>query len=201
MCDVPCSIDAASTNNQYPMSIKNFEFKARVDNLSDFESKLLALNPDFRGTDYQTDTYFNVKTGRLKLREGNIENSLISYDREDFAGSRQADIILYSHSSDPSLKSILVKHLGIRAVVRKVRKIYFLGNVKFHFDTVEGLGTFIEAEAIDDSNQYTTDQLKTQCDYYLHFFRLTKEQLVGRSYSDLLESEGYQESQQDNFSE
>jgi len=72
--------------------------------------------------------------------------------------------------------------------VSKIRRIYFIGNVKFHFDTVEGLGTFIEAEAIDARDEFTTEQLKAQCDRYLHFFGLAKEQLVDRSYSDLLES-------------
>ena len=43
------------------MNIKNFEFKARVDNLEQFENKLLALQPVFKGVDHQIDTYFNGK--------------------------------------------------------------------------------------------------------------------------------------------
>ncbi len=34
---------------------------------------LLTHGADYKGTDRQTDTYFNVPNGRLKLREGNIE--------------------------------------------------------------------------------------------------------------------------------
>jgi len=182
------------------MKIKNYEFKARVEDLQKYENRLLTLDPEFRGTDHQTDTYFNVEHGRLKLREGNIENALINYDRDDIAGSKKSDVILYRHAPDAALKEILVRQFGIRVVVRKIRRIYFIGNVKFHFDTVEGLGTFIEVEAIDDRDEFTTDQLKEQCDDYLHFFGLTKEQLVDRSYSDLLESNGYQESKPDKFS-
>ncbi len=59
------------------MSILNFEFKAKTEDLDDLEKKLLILNPTFIGEDNQTDTYFNVTQGRLKLREGNIENALI----------------------------------------------------------------------------------------------------------------------------
>jgi len=170
------------------MKIRNYEFKARVDDLREYENKLLTLNPEFIGTDHQTDTYFNVKHGRLKLREGNIENALIDYDRDDIAGSKRSDVILYRHAPDASLKEILVRQFSIRVIVSKIRRIYFIGNVKFHFDTVEGLGTFIEAEAIDARDEFTTEQLKAQCDRYLHFFGLAKEQLVDRSYSDLLES-------------
>ncbi|HLX92720.1 MAG TPA: hypothetical protein VKR32_13610 [Puia sp.] len=61
------------------MSITNFEFKARCHDISLAESKIQSLNPVFVGLDNQTDTYFNVDTGRLKLREGNIENALIYY--------------------------------------------------------------------------------------------------------------------------
>ena len=64
----------------------NFEFKATTNNLSFLENKFLELNPKFIGEDHQADTYFNVEKGRLKLREGNIENSLIYYERKDVAG-------------------------------------------------------------------------------------------------------------------
>jgi adenylate cyclase class IV len=63
----------------------NFEFKARTDNLDFFEEKLQSLNPLFIGEDHQKDTYFNVTKGRLKLREGTIENALIHYKRNNTA--------------------------------------------------------------------------------------------------------------------
>jgi len=168
------------------MKIKNYEFKARVESLQEYEEKLFTLGPDFIGTDYQTDTYFNVSHGRLKLREGNIENALISYNREDTAGSKLSEVLLYRHAPDPALKSILIRQLGIKIVVSKIRRIYFIGNVKFHFDTVERLGSFIEVEAIDDKGEFTVEQLRLQCDHYLGFFGIRKEQLADRSYSDMM---------------
>ena len=131
------------------MNITNFEFKARTSNPDEQEKKLLTLNPLFIGEDQQTDTYFNVAEGRLKLREGNIENALICYNRDDNGGAKQSNIILYKHSPDKALKDILVKVHGIKVTVIKKRRIYFIDNVKFHFDRVEGLGAFIEVEAID----------------------------------------------------
>jgi adenylate cyclase class IV len=114
------------------MKLRNYEFKARAQNLNKLEQKLLELNPVFRGEDHQIDTYFNVKTGRLKLREGNIENALIYYERPDIADAKQSAIVLYKHQPDISLKEILTKVNGIKVVVNKRRKIYFIGNVKFH---------------------------------------------------------------------
>lgn len=170
------------------MKIRNYEFKASVEDIQMYEKMLLTIDPEFRGTDNQTDTYFNVKYGRLKLREGNIENALINYDRDDIAGSKKSDVILYRHAPDDALKDILVRQFGIRVIVSKIRKIYFKENVKFHFDTVEGLGSFIEVEAIDEKDEFTAEQLKAQCDHYIHFFGVTKDQLVERSYSDMVES-------------
>jgi len=170
------------------MNIKNFEFKARVDRLEKYENKLLTLHPRFEGIDHQVDTYFNVSKGRLKLREGNIENSLIYYERENVADAKRSDIILFQFKPDKALKEILTLQLGVKVVVDKMRKIYFINNIKFHFDSVEPLGNFIEVEAIDDKEEFTIGQLKQQCDYYFIFFELDKSNLVDKSYSDLMET-------------
>lgn len=168
------------------MNIVNYEFKAKVNDLTEYESKLLRLNPVFKGTDHQTDTYFNVPKGRLKLREGDIENALINYDREDYPGAKQSNIILYKHTPDKALKDILILQLGVKAVVSKKRKIYFIDNVKFHFDVVEPLGPFIEVEAIDTEGKFTIAELKELCDKYFNFFGLKQDNLIDKSYSDLL---------------
>jgi adenylate cyclase, class 2 len=168
------------------MNIKNFEFKAKTDEIEKYENKLLTLNPYFKGLDHQIDTYFNVPHGRLKLREGTIENALINYDRENISGAKESQIILYQHEPNIALKNILTKQLGIKIVVDKRRKIYFIDNVKFHFDVVENLGTFIEVEAIDSKEEFTLEELRLQCDKYFNFFELTQKDVVDKSYSDLI---------------
>jgi predicted adenylyl cyclase CyaB len=168
------------------MHIKNVEFKAKVETLDFYENLLLQLHPTFIGTDHQIDTYFNVPNGRLKLREGNIENALIQYDRANVADIKQSDIMLYKHAPNSILKEILVKQMGVKAIVDKIRRIYFIENVKFHFDEVKNLGFFLEVEAIDDKGIFTSEQLKQQCDEYFALFQLTQSQLMEQSYSDLI---------------
>ena len=168
------------------MNIRNIEFKAKVASLEQYEAQLLALKPVFKGTDHQIDTYFNVPKGRLKLREGNIENALINYDRENQTGSKLSSVILYRHQPEPALKSILAHQLGVKMVVDKIRKIYFIENVKFHFDQVKGLGTFIEVEAIDNDGQYSLEKLQEQCDHFQQLFNLQPNQMMQQSYSDML---------------
>ena len=107
------------------MKITNFEFKARSKDIGVLETKLLKLNPDFKGEDHQIDTYYNVEKGRLKLREGNIENSLIYYERKDVSDSKQSDVLLYQFQPDLSLKEILTKVHGIKVVVDKRQENLF----------------------------------------------------------------------------
>jgi len=168
------------------MSILNIEFKAKTNNLAGLEKLLQQLNPVFIGEDHQIDTYFNVQTGRLKLREGNIENALIHYEREDLAGAKSSHVLLYQHQPDKALKEILVKTLGIKAVVDKNRKIYFINNVKFHFDTVAGLGTFVEVEAIDKDGSIGKEKLQAQCNEYAALFGIIAEDFCLVSYSDMI---------------
>jgi adenylate cyclase, class 2 len=163
----------------------NYEFKSKCDDIEALESKLRQCNPRFVGTDHQVDTYFNVLHGRLKLREGTIENSLIHYDRINTADAKQSNVSLY-HPSDKSLKHVLEKALGIKIVVDKKRKIYFVDNVKFHFDEVKELGSFVEVEAIDKDGSIGLEKLKEQCSFYILLFDIRKEQFIAESYSDLL---------------
>ena len=169
-----------------PMNLFNFEFKARSGQLLQQEEKLKCLNPVFLGEDHQIDTYFQVENGRLKLREGNIENALIQYDRENTKGAKASEIILYQHEPNRALKEILSRSLGVKAIVEKKRKIYFIDHIKFHFDQVQGLGDFIEVEAIDKDGSLGASRLKEHCAQYAAFFEIKETDYVSESYSDLI---------------
>ena len=61
------------------MGHTNIEIKAHCKDPEKIKNILTERDADFKGLDYQTDTYYKVPKGRLKLRRGNIENSLIFY--------------------------------------------------------------------------------------------------------------------------
>lgn len=164
----------------------NIEIKARTTEKDRIREILKSKNADFRGFDHQVDTYFRVDSGRLKLREGNIENHLIYYERENTAGPKKSSVMLFKNNPDSKLKEILIKSLGILAKVDKHREIYFIENVKFHLDNVVGLGTFVEIEAIDKDGSIGYDKLLEQCNYYLKKLHISKDDLIEKSYSDLL---------------
>ncbi len=164
----------------------NIEIKARSLDHESVRKILQSKNADFKGVDHQIDTYFRVNNGRLKLREGNIENQLIQYNRQNTAGPKQSDITIFKTDPQSSLKTILAKACDILVVVDKKREIYFIDNVKFHIDVVESLGTFVEIEAIDSDGSMSKEQLLAQCQFYLDLFGIMEEDLIAVSYSDLL---------------
>jgi len=168
------------------MNHLNVEIKAKSADQDTIREILTSRKADFKGIDHQIDTYFNVKTGRLKLREGNIENHLIYYQRENKEGPKQSDVTLFKFDPESSLKEILTKVLGILVVVDKQREIYFIDNVKFHIDVVKDLGTFIEIEAIGGGDDLGKDKLLEQCQFFLDLFKISQADLVSVSYSDLL---------------
>ena len=171
----------------------NVEIKARssqeqqdagIDWLNGF-----AMGPDgttmtFKGIDHQIDTYFNVPSGRLKLREGNIENCLIQYDRPNQSGPKVSKYnLIYVREGD--IKDALTKALGILAVVDKTRRIYYLDNIKIHFDEVVGLGRFIEIEARDELENIGQSRLTEQTSQLMAVFNIGYSDLVTDSYSDM----------------
>jgi adenylate cyclase, class 2 len=166
------------------------EIKARCRDPLSIEATLKAKNARFVGLDHQIDTYFSVPNGRLKLREGTIENSLIHYNRTNQSGPKQSDVtLLKSPNEVKTLKQILTDSVGILAVVDKKRQIYFIENVKFHIDEVRGLGSFVEIEAIDSENTtvvLSRDVLQQQCQFYIELFNIQESDLLTHSYSDMV---------------
>ena len=55
-------------------------------------------------------------------------------------GPKESNFHLVQIPDARSLKEVLTKSMGIKVVVKKKREIYYIDNVKFHIDEVEGLG-------------------------------------------------------------
>ncbi len=163
----------------------NVEIKARCSNADRVRNYLKEHDADFKGTDHQTDTYFQVNNGRLKLREGNIENNLIYYERTNQAGPKNSDFSLVNVPDAAGLKDALARSIGIKTIVQKIREIYYINNVKFHIDTVPGLGNFVEIEAGNRFEDIPEATLLEQCKFYLEAFGIKDEELLTGSYSDM----------------
>lgn len=135
---------------------------------------------------HQTDTYFRVSHGRLKLREE--EDSivhLISYERSDDAVARESRYRLVPVSDPAGLKDALGDALGVLVVVEKSRRLLLWHGVRIHLDEVRGLGSFIEIEAVaDPASDLSTEHRRAS--ELQDALAITPDQIVAFSYSDEL---------------
>ena len=166
------------------MKLLNFEFKARLNNEQQVRAALKRLDARFVGIDHQINTYFRVPSGRLKVREGRIENALIFYRRANVCRARQAAVEIAPLPRRNSLRAILARSLGTLAVVDKRREIYFVKNVKIHLDRVRRLGKFLEVEVISRTGD--VKEIRSQARQFQKLFGIAAKDIVAESYSDLI---------------
>jgi adenylate cyclase, class 2 len=168
------------------MAFINIEIKARTDKPDRIRQYLTETGAEYRGIDRQIDTYFKVDNGRLKLRQGNIENNLIYYSRAETSGLKQSEVEMVKSGDAEGLKNVLTKALSVKTVVSKEREIYYISNVKFHIDKVDGLGSFVEIEASNRFEDVPEEKLRQQCRKYMEEFGIGEEDLINKSYSDMV---------------
>jgi adenylate cyclase, class 2 len=165
---------------------KMIELKARVNDYDNLKEKLIQLGAEFDDAFEQTDTYFKVPKGRLKLRKvkDDTKLQLIYYERENIAGPKCDKAFLLQVEDSQDFINILNRVLTPLVVIKKFREIYHYQKIQIHMDTVKGLGTFIEFErqTADDSNELAEKQVLEQL---MKKLEINPKNLEPNSYSDL----------------
>lgn len=131
--------------------MRNLEIKAHVTSLGPVRARLrrlpgAALHARIR----QTDWYFRVPSGRLKLRVvgARRDGELIAYLRPDKAAARTSEFQRLPAPDAAGTRRLLDRMFGPRACIRKRRDVWLCENARIHLDTVDGLGRFIEIEVV-----------------------------------------------------
>ena len=132
------------------MARVNIELKARDPDPSETAARCLALGASDQGVLAQRDTYFASRRGRLKLRmeEGALGGELIAYGRPDAREVSESRYVLAPVAAADELAEALDAALGTVVVVSKRRRLFLWEGVRIHLDEVDGLGAFIEFEAV-----------------------------------------------------
>lgn len=165
---------------------QNIEIKARLNDVPGFKEKVRELGARLEGRDAQRDTFFEVKAGRLKLRESTLYgNLLIPYLRKDAAGPEKSSYALIRIENADAVKSLLTQILGITVVVKKQRDIYIHENVRIHIDNVNSLGHFFEFEAVLDEEKSAAEN-QQKVERLLDYFEIDRADLIDRAYADLI---------------
>jgi adenylate cyclase class 2 len=131
---------------------RNLECKARDPDPERSLRIALALGARDEGLLWQRDTYFVAPAGRLKLREQRADDvataQLIHYRRADVAEQRESAYQIVAIPDPAGLTAALGDALGVGAIVVKWRRLLLWQRVRIHLDRVDGLGSFIELEAV-----------------------------------------------------
>jgi homotetrameric cytidine deaminase len=137
---------------------RNVELKARDADPDATLAAALGHGAEDRGVLNQRDTYFGAGEGRLKLREEDDGAMLIAYARADAATARMSAYHLSPVPDPASAKAALEAALGITVVVAKRRRLLLWQDVRIHLDEVEGLGRWIELEAVASPDSDLTNE-------------------------------------------
>jgi homotetrameric cytidine deaminase len=165
---------------------RNIEIKARVRDPGRTLELALGLGAEDRGEISQRDTYFTRARGRLKLREQDPgEDELIQYRRADEAAARTSSYRRVPAGAAGELREALDAALGTLVVVEKRRRLLLLDGVRIHLDQVEGLGSYLELEAVAGAGS-DLDEEHAKVARLRAELEVDDDALVAESYSDLL---------------
>ena len=164
----------------------NIEIKFRVDDLESVErnaSQIADHGPELL---VQEDIFFNVSTGRLKLRKfANGSAELIAYHRSDTDSIRESHWYAYSTQDPDSLQKALALTAGQGVTISKQRTLYLVGQTRIHLDRVEGLGEFVELEVVLADNDTQNRGVEIANDLIERLGLVNAERLAV-AYADLL---------------
>ena len=166
------------------MASVNVELKARDPNPEVTTARCLNLGAVRAGTLDQRDVYYRARHGRLKLRTQTDDGSeLIAYRRPDTLEAGESSYVRAPASE--SVGEALDVALGTTVVVSKRRRLLMWEGVRIHLDEVEGLGSFIEFEAVlPDAGDPATARAKLA--RLRDELGIEDDALVSVSYADLL---------------
>lgn len=167
---------------------RNIEVKARLADLGATRRRVEEFADSHPGVEEQEDVYYKVDAAgleRVKIRTSSRHGrQLIRYHRPEGDGVRPSEYTLTPLAAGEVPPE--VRALGDpEVVVRKRRDLFWKANVRIHLDEVEGLGTFLELEAVVDAANDDASS-RARVDALLADLGIGEADLVRASYSDLL---------------
>ena len=166
---------------------RNIEIKAWLNHIDSYTNTAKSLSGSDPEVIRQEDYFFYCANGRLKLRIfSSNKGELIFYNRKNDNGPKTSEYFISKSNEPYKLLYILDKSYGIRGVVKKIRKLFLIGNTRVHIDQVENLGSFLEFEVVL-SKEEDTNTGKQVAQRLMDQFGIEKSSLIDCAYIDLIE--------------
>lgn len=176
---------------------KNTEIKVKPSNFNEIRELANGLRTSYSLLE-QKDVYYRCITGRGRCKLRSIEEEdnhddeirkraeLIYYERPDLEIEKLSTFDKYDVPDPSKLQNILKKISTEIGVVEKRREVFFIGNIRIHFDDVKDLGKFVEIE-IPLTNDITEDKGNEIMEDLIKKLAINKDELIKCSYINLLE--------------
>lgn len=166
--------------------MKNIELKVYLKDRKKMAAAVKKIGAKFQGDLFQVDTYYRVKTGRLKTREINgREFKLVYYTRPDLKRRKVSDyeIIEFKKDQFAKVKDLFRILFGELVVVVKKRSLWIYKDTRIHLDQVKRLGSFLELETVVTGS---LRRAKREYDEVYKILHLSRFKAYQRSYSDMM---------------
>jgi predicted adenylyl cyclase CyaB len=169
---------------------RNIEIKAHIPSVAAVLERAAALADEGPTEIRQDDTFFECRSGRLKLRTfASGEGELIFYRRTDEHGPKESFYVRTPTATPDSLRETLALAYGVVGRVRKNRTLFIAGRTRIHLDVVENLGHFLELEVVLREDE-STDVGVREARELMQRLGVAPSQLIDRAYVDLLAMSG-----------
>lgn len=179
-----------------PAMARNVEAKLRVESLEEVRNRAEDLAETGSTRLHQTDWFFPVATGRLKLRvehrpdpataDTGTRAELIAYQRNNDSVARISDYLRCPVADADLQRNVLQQALGTGPVIRKHRELFRVGRTRIHLDQVESLGCFVEIEVVLGDGEPAQSGLQ-EYDRITQALGLAEAVVEPVAYADLLE--------------
>jgi len=166
--------------------MQNIEIKAKLRNRGNVESRLRALGAKCLWTHRQTDTFFEVPRGWLKLREAEGRPpELIAYERSsELALPRASNYEVLVVKDADACRRLLARVLPVDKFVEKERTLWIYEHTRIHLDRVDELGEFIELETVVEG--ITEREAREETQRVQATLGIDREDLIAVPYRDLV---------------
>lgn len=135
------------TGRCLPLAVQNVEYKCELRDPALGKILLGKIGARFITTLTQRDTYFRVPDGRLKKRESADEpTEYVFYHRLDRIKPKLSNFQIYGE--EEAAAKFGPRPLSVWMIIEKTREVWMHDGVHIHVDRVEGLGSFIELQAL-----------------------------------------------------
>ncbi len=128
-------------------AVQNVEYKCELRDPALGKIILSRMGARFITAMKQRDTYFKINDGRLKKRESADEpTEFVFYHRQDRIKPKLSHFQIYGE--EEAAAKFGPQPLPVWMVIEKTREVWMFEGIHIHVDTVEGLGSFIELQAL-----------------------------------------------------